>query len=178
MLKTKFLLMSFAAIVGSALIGLMLSNSSNAANPEPVTVQVAFVAPITITETNQLEFGSLDVAMLATETVTIDPDNTVTDGFGNVIGGTQASAKADATATTGRNINILVDTVVAGTYYTLATWMCDYNGGVDAACDGVGMSTTSVAGATEVRVGVTLTGLGGAVAGDDDGSFNLTVAYE
>ncbi len=42
MLKTKFLLMSFVAALGSALIGLMPSNSSNAANPEPVTVQVAF----------------------------------------------------------------------------------------------------------------------------------------
>ena len=178
MFKTKIFLMGFAAIVGSALIGLMLSNSSNAANPEPVTVQVAFVAPITITETNPLEFGSLDVAMLVTETITIDPDNTLTDGFGNVIGGTQASAKADANATTGRLINILVDNVTAGTYYTLATWMCDYNAGADAVCDGVGMSTTSVAGDTEVRVGVTLTSLGGAIAGDDDGVFDLTVAYE
>ncbi len=178
MFKTKIFLMGFVAIMGSALIGLMLSNSSDAANPEPVTVQVAFVAPITITETNPLEFGSLDVGMLVTETVVIAPDNSVTDTFGNVIGGTQASAKADANATTGRAINILVDTVVAGTYYTLATWMCDYNGGADVACDGAGMSTTSVAGDTEVRVGVTLTSLGGAIAGDDDGSFNLTVAYE
>ncbi len=178
MFKSKIFLMSFAAVLGSALLGLMLSNSTDAANPEPVVVQVAFVAPISITETNLLEFGSLDVAMAATETVTVSPDNSTADPFVNIIGGTQASAKLDTVATPGRPINILVDTVTAGTYYTLATWMCDYNAGVDAACDGAGMSTTSAAGTIEVRVGVQLTGLGGAVAGDDDGTFEVTVAYE
>lgn len=178
MIKTKIFLMSFVAIVGSALIGLMLSTKTDAANPEAIVVQVAFVAPISITETNQLEFGSLDVAMLATETVIIAPDNSVTDAFSNVVGGTQASAKADAIATPGRPINVLVDNVTNGADYALATWICDYNAGADVACDGAGMSTTSVAGPTEIRVGVTLTGNGGATAGDDNGSFDLTVAYE
>ena len=178
MFKTKILVTSFVAVLGSALIGLMLSNSSKAANPEAIVVQVAFVAPISITETNLLEFGSLDVAMGAGEQVIIAPDNSVTDASSNVIGGTQASAKADVIATPGRPINVLVDNVTNGADYTLITWMCDYNAGVDAVCDGVGMSTTSVAGPTEVRIGVTLDGNGGATAGDDNGSFDLTVAYE
>lgn len=180
MFKTKIFVMSFVAVMGSALIGLMLSNSTDAANPEIVTVQVAFVAPITMTaETNPLEFGSLDVGMLATETVTINPDDTFSEApVGGVIGGVQASAKLNTTATPGRPINIAVDTIVDGADYALSLFICDYDAGVDAACDGLGMSTTSVAGLTEVRVGATLTANGGATAGDDPGSFRITVSYE
>lgn len=179
--KTKIFLLSFVAVLGSALIGLMLSTKTDAANPEPITVQVAFVAPISITETNELEFGSVDVAMGAGDTVTINPDNTFSEiPVGGVVGGVQASAKANAIATPGRPINILVDTVTNGADYTLATWICDYNAGVDGACDvgAGGLSATSVAGPTEIRVGATLTAAGGATAGDDPGAFELTVAYE
>ena len=179
MLKRKFFLTSFVAVLGSALISLMLSNSSNALNPENVVVQVAFVAPILITETNELEFGSIDVAMAGGDTVTINPDDTFSESAANVVGGTQASAKLDVTVTPGRLINILVDTVIDGADYTLSAWTCDYASGPDLACDGAGMSATSVAGPTSVvRVGAMMTGAGGATAGDDNGSFNVTVAYQ
>ena len=168
------------AISGFALIGLMLATSVDAANPEPIVVQVAFVAPITITETNPLQFGALDVAMGLTETVIIAPDGSVTDGSANVIGGTQAAATANVVATPGRAINILVDTVTTGTGYTLHTWMCDYDGDIagGGACDVGGLSETSVAGSIEVRVGVTLESDAAPVVGDQDGGFELTVAYE
>ncbi len=181
MFKSKIFLMSFVAVLGSALIDLMLSTKTDAANPEQVVVQVAFVAPITVTaETSALQFGSLDVAMLATETVTINPDDTFSEApAGGVVGGTQASGKVNATATALRPINILVDTITPGSaQYTLTAFICDYNAGADVACDGLGMSTTSVGGATEIRIGATLTAAGGAAAGDDDGTFEVTVAYE
>lgn len=179
MWKSKFLLMSVAAVLGSALIGLMLSNSSNATNPESVVVQVAFVAPISVSaETSPLEFGSLDVAMLLNDTVTVNPDGTSAESAANIVGGTQDSASLDVIATPGRPINILVDNVTAGAHYTLGTWLCDYNAGAANACFTPGWSTTSIGGTIVVRVGATLTGLGTAVAGDFDGSFDLTVAYE
>jgi hypothetical protein len=179
MLKSKFLLTSFAAGLGSTLIGLMFATSASAQVTEPVDVQVAFVAPITITETNPLEFGSLDVAMGVGEQVIIATDNTPTDAAANIVGGVQASAKLTVTATGGRPINILVDTVGDGVFYNLTAWRCDYNGAADGACDGLGLSQISFGGGSaQVRVGATLTSLGGAGAGDDDGSFNLTVAYE
>ena len=180
MFKTKIFLMSFVAVLGSALIGLMLSTKTDAANPEIVTVQVAFVAPISMgIENNPLQFGSLDVAMLATETVTINPDDSFSEiPAGGVIGGVQLAASIDATATPGRPINILVDLVVDGGDYALSAFICDYNAGADVACDGGGMQTTSVASPTEIRVGATLTANGLATEGDDPGSFRITVSYE
>lgn len=182
MFKSKIFLMSFAAVLGSALIGLMISNSTDAANPEEVVVQVAFAAPITVTaETSALQFGTLDVGMLAAETVTINPDDTFSEvPAGGVLGGLQRSGKVDATATPGRPINILVDTITPGSaQYTLTAFICDYNGGADLPCDGAGMSAVAaVTPPNEIRIGATLTAAGGAVAGDDDGTFEVTVAYE
>ena len=167
------------AILGSGLIGLMFSTGAYAANPEPVTVEVQFAAPITILETNALQFGVLDVNLAIAEEVIIAPDSSLTDLGGNVIGPTPAAATFDVIATPGRAINILVDTVTTGTGYSLGAWQCDY-GAVPAAgaCDGAGLSETSEAGPTELRVGVTLTGDAAPVLGNQDGSFNLTVAYQ
>ncbi len=180
MLDTRIRRENVLGISGSVLIGLMFATSVDAANPEPVVVQVAFVAPITITETNPLEFGALDVAMGLTEQVIIAPDGSLTDLSANVIGGVQAAATANVVATPGRAINILVDTVTDGTGYFLTAWMCDYDGDIagGGACDGAGLSETSVPGTIEVRVGATLESDAAPVAGDQDGGFELTVAYE
>ena len=172
------LMKGFFAVTGSALLGLTIATVARAANPEPVVVEVEWVAAITIAETNALQYGLLDVAMANGETVVIAPDGTVTDAASNVTGGTQAAATFNTTAAPSKAITILVDSVTPGTYYTLGTFMCDYNAGTDAACDGTGMSATSAAGTIEVRVGATLTGAGSAVAGADNGSFNLTISYQ
>jgi hypothetical protein len=177
MLKSKFLLMSFAAVLGSALIGLMLSNSSNAANPEPVVVQVAFVAPISISATNPLEFGSIDVAMPAVAEIIIDPDGGITDIGGWIVGGTQAPAILSVNVTPNRPITILVTETSEGAGYSLQDWLCDYDGSVATVCD-VGWNTTSaLGGPSDVRVGVKLISDGTAVAGDRDGGFTLGVVY-
>ena len=178
--KTKIFLLSFVAVLGSALIGLMLSNSSHAANPEPVVVQVAFVAPIQINETNPLEFGTIDVAFAAGNTIAIATDDTPTEvPPGRILGGTQRSAKLDVIVTPGRPINILVTPGAPGTGYTIGSWTCDYDVAGPAACATPGLSATSVSGAgSVVRVGATILGNGLAVIGDHDSSFTLTVAYE
>ena len=157
MFKRKIFLMSFVAVLGSALIGLMLSNSSNAANPEPIVVQVAFVAPITITASTPLLFGSLDQATAIGETVDIATNSAVTESVANiVVGGVPAAATANTVATPGRPINILVDNVSIPNHYTLDTWLCDYNLVGTGGCDVIagGLSVTSLAGPTEIRIGV------------------------
>ena len=60
MFKTNIWMKSFVPILGSTLIGLMLATGAAAENPEPVTVEVIFVDPITITEVNALQYGLLD----------------------------------------------------------------------------------------------------------------------
>ncbi len=182
MFKTNFSMKSFTGILGSTLIALMFVTSTDAvAQTESVVVQVAFVAPVILDpETNALEYGSLDDAMLVGETVTVNPDNSTADPQVNSVGGTQASAKLDVTTTPLRPINIRVDTVVPGAHYTLGTWLCDYNTGGQGACEGPGGLSipSSSPGPIEIRVGATLTALATVTAGDFNGTFNVTVTYE
>ena len=168
---------SLLAILGSGLIGLMLVTGADANNPEPVTVSMSFLDPITITENESLRFGLLDVNMVNLETVVIAPNDGLTDAGGNVLGGTQAAADLTVTATASQSITILVDNVSTATGYALATWMCKYGTGSDTACDGSGYSATSVMSAV-LLIGVTLTGNGNAVAGADNSTFDVTVTYQ
>jgi len=169
------------AILGAAVLGLMPAFVANAANPEPVTVGMSFLDPITITENESLRFGLLDVNMANTETIIIAPDDSVTGtGTGRIIGGTQAAADLTVTATASQSITILVDNVGTATGYALGTWMCKYGAGSDTACDGVGYGVTSPAGgAATLLVGAVLTGVaGGALAGADPDTFDVTVIYQ
>ena len=167
------------AVVGCALAGLAFTGSANAANPESVTAEVEFVAPVTITETNALQFGLLDVGMINLESIVIGPDSSVADPASRVLGGTQAAASLTVTATAAEAITILVDNVASNTGYSLSGSMCNYNppSGADTACDGAGYSDTSVASAT-MTVGATLTGNGLALPGVFNGSFAVTVTYQ
>ena len=176
-MKTSNWMKRFAAIGGSALMGLTLTIGANAANPEPVVAQVTFANPITITEVNSLQWGTLD-HNLATQTIIIAPNSTVSGtGTAFVIGATPAAANLTVGATPG-GITILVDTIVSGAGYSLSAFICKYDtGGTDTACDGAGYSETSVASAV-LLVGVTLTGNGNAVAGADNTTFDVTVTYQ
>ena len=176
-MKTHIWLKSFLATWGSALLGLLLATGADAANPEPVTVEVEFVDSITITEDSELKFGLLDQNLALGETVVIATDDSVTDASSRVVGGMQTAADLTVTATASQSITILVDTIVSGAGYTLATFICKYDTGADTACDGAGYSATTVANAT-LKVGVTLTGDGLAVVGVANGSFDVTVSYQ
>ena len=164
---------SFGAIV---LLGVFSLDSAYAANPEPVTAEVEFVDPVTITENNALQFGLLDQNLASLETVVIAPNSAVTDVGSNVVGGTQAASNLTVASTAAQSITITVGSIVSGTGYALATFLCSYNAGANTACDGAGMSATSVASAT-LLIGATLTGDGLSVPGAANGSFNVTVTY-
>ena len=175
-MKTSNWMKRFAAIGGSALMGLTLTIGANAANPEPLVAQVTFANPITITEVNSLQWGTLD-HNLNTETIIIAPNSTVTGtGTAFVIGATPAAANLTVGATPG-GITILVDTIVSGAGYSLTAFLCDYDGGTVTACDGAGYSETAVSSAT-LLIGATLTGDNSAVPGAANGSFEVTVTYQ
>jgi hypothetical protein len=165
------------AIVGCALVGLTFAGSANAANPESVVVEVEFVAPVTITENNPLQFGLLDVNMINLESIVISPNSAVADPATRVLGGTQAAANLTVSATEAEAITILVDNIASNTGYSLSGFTCNYNSGADTACEGAGYLETSVASAT-MTVGATMTGNGLAVPGVFNGSFDVTVTYQ
>ena len=144
---------------------------------ELVESTVTFVDPTGIGTLSDLQFGSLDRNLSDQESVTVAPDSTVTDPADRVVGGSQAPASLNVTATPGQAISILVDAVDSGAGYSLADFRCKYDAGSDTACDGPGYSEISVASGT-LLVGVTLVGQGNAVAGAADGSFDVTISYQ
>ncbi len=144
---------------------------------ELIEAKVTFVDPTGIGAVNDLQFGSLDRNLSDQESVTVAPDSIVTDLAGRVVGGSQAPASLNVTATPGQAISILVDAVDSGAGYSLADFRCKYDAGSDTACDGPGYSEISVASGT-LLVGVTLVGQGNAVAGASDGSFDVTISYQ
>lgn len=170
----------FLAIVGCALAGLLSFNSAQAANPETVTAEVAFVAPITIGTVSALRYGALDVLMAGGDTVVISPGGGVFDSGLRIVGGLQAPAELSVTATVSQPITILVDNPQnAGGAYSLSLFTCDYDSGGAAACNGGGLITTSaLIATTDLFIGATLTGAGGAVAGTFNGSVDVTISYQ
>lgn len=180
MARTNVCMKGVLVILGSALLGLIPAIVADAANPEPVTVGMSFLDPITITENESLRFGLLDVNMANLETVVIAPDGGLTDAGGNVFGGTQGAADLTVTATESQAITISVGNVSPATGYTLGTWRCNYAGaGSDSDCFGGYSETTPAASTTAtLLIGVTLTGNGAAVAGNDDSTFDVTVTYQ
>ncbi len=177
MARTSTCMKGLLAIPGSALIGLMLATGVDAANPEPVTVGMDFVDPISITPVNQLQFGVLDVA-LNLETIIIATNDVVTGtGTALILGGTQLAADLTIAATASQTLSILVDNPLPGAGYTLTLVRCKYAAEADAACD-VGGYTATAVGSTTRKIGATLTGDNTAVAGNADGSFDVTVTYQ
>ena len=164
------------AILAPALIGLMLVTGADAANPEPVTVGMNFVDPITITEVSALRYGVLDQA-LNLETIIIATNDGVSGtGTALILGGTQAAADLTVAATASQSISILVDNPLPGTGYTLGTFRCKYGAGADTACDPA-YTETALASAT-LKIGATLTGTNSASAGNADGTFDVTIIYQ
>ncbi len=178
-MNTNIWMKRFAAILGSALTGLMLATSANALNPETVPVDVTFVAPIAISAVTNLNFGLVDVAFITPDTITVNPDSTFSESASNIVGGTKAAASMTITSLGSTGITITADTPSNGTYWTLGSFTCNYDGGSDTAC-GSGYNVTSpVGGAATLLVGAVLTGVaGGAMAGADPGSFQVTVIYQ
>ena len=178
-MNTSNLMKRFAAIAGSALIGLMFANFANA-ELESVTAEVEWADPISISApAPNLQFGLLDVNMLITQEVIISAENptTVTDLNNNVVGGSQAAAEMTVTATASQGLSIQVGNISNNTGYTLGSFMCKYDTGSPTACQAAPHTPTSVASAT-LLVGATLTGTGAAVLGVRNGSFDVTVLYQ
>ena len=165
------------AFVSAALTSLMPAIVTDAANPEPVTVDMEFQDPITITENDPIKFGLLDVNMGNNERVRVRPNGSVVDNDNNILGGTQAPGDVTVGAQAGHTIFIDVSNVVDGNGYDLVRFRCRYNGAtVDGNCGG-GYTETSVASAT-LLIGCDVRGNGNATVGVDNGAFDITVIYQ
>ncbi len=176
MARTSTRMKGLLAIPGSALIGLVLPTGAQEVT-EPVTVDMNFVDPITITEVSALRYGVLDEA-LNLETIIIATNDAVTGtGTGLILGGTQAAADLTVAATASQTLSILVDNPLPGAGYTLTLFRCKYAAEADAACD-VGGYTATAVGSGTLKIGATLTGDNTATAGNADGSFDVTVTYQ
>ena len=168
----------YLAILGAALMALLPANIVDAANPEPVTVDMDFIDPISITENDPIRFGLLDVTAASGNRVRVDADGTVIDNSNIILGGTQAPADLTVTASPGQSINILVDNISTANGYSLARWRCIYNNAAsDTRCDNNGYTETTVASAT-LKIGVRLDANGSAVLGADNSTFDVTITYE
>ncbi len=164
----------FAAILGSALTGLMLATAAHSA-VENVVAQVKFANPVTITPVNALQFGIID-HVLNTETIIIGTDDGLSGtGAGLVLGGTQAAAELTIAAEASQVLTILIDTILPGVGYALSAFVCNYDTGTDTACNSY--TPTAVASAP-LLIGATLTGDNLATPGNRDGTFNITIAYQ
>ncbi len=168
----------FLAITGSALMGLTLTTGANAANPELVPVQVTFADAISISTTNGVEFGLLDSAMATGNTVTINPNSTTSDPQFRIVGGVQDAADLTVGAVATQTILIVVDNHLGATGYTLDTFVCNYNGGGDTACDGPGGYTQTSIASAQLLIGATLTANASVAAGVDDSTFDVTITYQ
>jgi len=173
----------FAAIAGSVLMGLMFATSANAANPETVTVDVTWIAPIDIVTVSALRFGLLDVGMAENDTVTINTTGGYSESVANtVVGGTIAPAELTITVANTTPISILVDTIGSGTYYTIGTFLCRYEGAGDVGCESAYNVTSSGSSSSgdSLEIGAVLTKNATipAIAGDDDTTFEVTVTFQ
>ncbi len=178
-MNTDIWMKKLLAILGAALMGTMLATAAYA-TVEQVPVEVTFVAAIAISETGTLQVGLLDVGMLVNDTVTINTNDTFSESASNVVGGNQRAALLTITAEGLVGITITAGNVLGATHYTLDTWLCSYASGADTACTtGTPYNLTSdPSGSATLEIGVTLTGLGGASAGNDDSTFDVTVTYQ
>jgi hypothetical protein len=165
------------ALTGIALAGMLTGSVANA-ETENVAVLVEFVAPIVLTEESALSFGTLDVTAEATDTVTIDPDDTVTDASNIVLGGTQSAASLTVEAGNGvQDMSIQIQNVTPGAGYSLASWSCEYAGVNIGDCSSAQtIAQGNVQTSTTLDIGATLTP-DGPSAGNADGSFDVVIAY-
>ncbi len=166
----------FLAILGSALMGTMLATVAYAAQTT-VTAEVEFANPVSIGAVTALQFGVLDVNLLSTESITIGTDGVPAGDIARIAGGTQVAADLTIDATAGPTLSILIDNIInAGVGYTLGTFVCNYNGGTDTACNSY---NPTLIGSASLLIGATLTGtVAGASVGTFNGSFDVTVLYQ
>lgn len=145
---------------------------------ELVEAEVAFVDPAGISETNDLRIDASGQGLAGVVRLAVLPHSSAGGTKqATVQPGTKTAASLTVAAPPGMPITIHVDEVVAGDGYSLADFRCNYNDGSDTACDGSGLSATTVASGT-LLVGATLTGNENLMAGATDGSFEVTISYQ
>ena len=159
-------------------IYLLLNSQTAFAGKKTMTSQVTFLTDFVVTEVNPLQFGLLDYSMANNTTITIDTNDVATGATTNIVGGSQKAAEIALDSIPNQSINIEVDNIVSGTYYTLKDPMCSYESSTEAACDKHGEDYTSVANGT-IKIGFTLRKNNHTASppAADNGSFDVIITY-
>ena len=152
----------------------LFSAQLRAANTDTVTVNVEFVAAISVTAGVALDFGLISTDLANTETIVIDTAGSATDSNSRLIGGSTQAGTATITATAVQAATITVTESGSGTGYSLGTFVCSYNS-VDGNCS-AGYAVTTVA-SDVVEIGATLTGDGLDAAGVANSAIDITMVY-
>lgn len=164
--------------LGLAVVTVILPLSSAIAAVQSLTSSAEFIAPVALSAPVNLRFGLIDEAFTTGETIIIAPDGTETGtATSRFAGGTRGAGSVTVTATASQTLTIVVDNIGSPTGYAIDTWLCAYNAGSATACDGGGMTATSIASAS-LTIGATMTGNGSAAVGADNVTFDITVLYQ
>lgn len=162
--------------IGAAATASLLMASQTFALTESVVAEVEFVAPITMVETNALQFGYISTDAIASNVISVDSAGATTDTNSLLMNNDQAAAAITVGATASKTIDIIVNNITDGTGYALSAFLCTYDGGTETNCSST-MSVTSVTSAN-LTIGATLTADGLDSAGAADGSFDVVITYQ
>jgi hypothetical protein len=172
---------TLAAVITTGMVAFPALTSTALANAtEPVDVKVEFVEPITLTETQNLDFGMLSTDMVATNTLTIATDDSLTDTNGLKLdpAATQKAADITMTATASQTVSISVAETGSATGYSLGSFKCKYAAGSETACGSSDDFNVTTSASTTLTIGATLTGNGSDAAGVDDSAITVTATYD
>ena len=166
--QTGFIRLAIAAAA------LLFSGDAMAAT-QSVTANLAFDAPLTLTKTSDINFGTVSAGVASTYTITTTGTVTAT-GSGQTLYGTKTAASITIAGSATNTVNISVGGYTAQGGVTPANATCAYNGGAAGSCSiatgvAAGAGKTLLIGADAIVDG---TQIAGATATP---SFTVTVVY-
>ena len=167
------------------LTGLAITAAASAAYAvtESMQADVTFVAPITLANPVNPNFGDVSTAITAGQTIVLGTGGTITGGTGaaSQLGGALAAGSLDITANNTSTIDIEIGNFGgAAANFTIADPVCNHpGGGGDTICAaGDGFSVVADGTAETMAFGLTLTAVGTPTPGAQNDTFDVDVVYQ
>jgi hypothetical protein len=162
--------------VSAALAGMMIGGVAGAAT-QSVAVNVSFDVPLTLSNDNEISFGTLKAGTGGS--YVIDTNGAVTPSNGGVvIGGTQASGKITISGSATQSVAISTGSYAANGGVIPSAATCNYGGLPIADCDAGGTGPAPGGAGKVLKLGVTVHADGTQTPGSTaTPSFVVTVVY-
>jgi hypothetical protein len=165
----------------SAAASPLSSFAAVAADNVTITTGATFVQPISVSVTQNLDFGNVSTNMLIGSTAYAGATfaNMFTTA-GNALGGSNHPAIINISSSPSQPMTLTISSVTNGAFYSLGAFKCVV--GSDAAekdCSRpINITPLLTSTVTSVRIGATMTKTTGVPSGLDSGSFNVTMTYQ